>query len=233
MLQAFLRAIVLLILAGFSSSMLLAADPPRKIEGWGEVTDFYEASKFELDKGTLVMTSPLDYVDNYKSNQITAPRVMRRVSGDFTVEVNVVHVDDPKPNSVLGALNDFPTAFHSGTLLIRHDDKNFIRYEQAKMNTYGRPYTGCLLHVYRDGTRVSHPMTAIKSSPVILRLERKGKTLLSSYSQDNGKTWQEFEPQDVEHLPQDLEYGVSMTSNTDPACTVKFKDLKITKAESK
>ena len=127
------------------------------IEGWGKFVDPAFDSKVELDKDVLVMTAPDAYVDNF--HKTTAPRVMQDVSSDFAAEVTVLHVDPSKPNTVLKSLGDFPTACHSGTLLIRQDDRNFVR------------------------------------------------------------------------LRRNVEVGVSITSNTETGCTVKFRDFKITTAK--
>ena len=116
----------------------LADDEPRQVvKGWGEVTDYYYDSKISLDGDTLVMTGPGDYADNYINGKTTAPRVMQKVSGDFSVEVKVAHVDRAKAGTVFERLDGFPTAFHSGTLLIRHDQNNFVRFERESMNTNG------------------------------------------------------------------------------------------------
>ncbi len=218
------HVLCLMILSAGGAAALRADDKPRTIKGWGEFVDPAFYSKVEIDKDVLVMTAPDDYVDNY--NKTTAPRVTQDVSGDFTAEVNVLYVDPSKPNSVLERLGNFPVACHSGTLLIRHDDRNFVRLEH--MNDCRQEASSkCYLHVYQDGKRIYHKVFGIKDVPTRLKLERHGNSLLGSFSQDDGKTWKEFEQAEIEFLPKKLEVGVSMTSNTNPGCTVKFRDLKI------
>jgi regulation of enolase protein 1 (concanavalin A-like superfamily) len=176
------------------------------------------------------MTAPDDYVDNYNS-KVNAPTVMQEVSGDFTVEVNVVYLEKALPNTVHESLESFPTAYHSGTLLIRHDRENFVRFERVSMNTRGNANSHCALHVYKDQNRESLKTENIKDAPTRLRLERRGKQVTAAFSQDDGKTWKSFPPQDIGHLPDDVKVGVSLTSNTQIGGTVKFKGLKIEKAK--
>jgi len=67
----------------------------------------------------------------------------------------------------------------------------------------------------------------------MLRLERRDKRLLASFSQGDGRTWKKSETQDIEYLRDVLNAGVSMTTNTNPGCRVKYERLKIEKASDK
>lgn len=219
-----------LILFAAGAATCQADDQPRTIPGWGEFVDPAVYSTVELEKDkTLVMTSPDYYVDNY--GRTKAPRVMQKVAGDFSFEVNVVHVDPAKAGSVLEDVKPFPVAYHSGTLLIRHDDTNFVRFEYVSRCETGEPDTRCDLHVTKDGNRVALEQVSAKTAPTRLKVERKGTTLVASYSQDDGKTWKKFEERDIAFLPDEVTVGISMTSNTKPGCKVKFRDLKLTQAK--
>lgn len=223
------RRVVCLMLVVLAGTAVLPADEkPRMIEGWGKFVDPAFDSKVELDKDVLVMTAPDTYVDNF--NKTTAPRVVQDVSGDFAAEVTVLHVDPSKPNSVHKSLGDFPVACHSGTLLIRQDDRNFVRFEHMN-DCRQAPSSKCYLHVYQDGKRVYHNVFSIKDVPTRMVVERHGNVLSASFTQENGKTWVEFAEANVEFLPKNVEVGVSMTSNTETGCTVKFRDFKITTAK--
>jgi regulation of enolase protein 1 (concanavalin A-like superfamily) len=60
------------------------------------------------------------------------------------------------------------------------------------------------------------------------RFPRRDRNLLLAwYSQDDGKMWKDFEEANIGFLPKNVEVGVSMTSNTKPGCTVKFRDFNI------
>ncbi len=210
-----------------------ATEPANMIEGWGKSEDPAGGTKIELQGTTLVMTSPAAYVDNFPRGAVNAPRVLQDVSGDFTAEVKVTHVDPAMPNSVLKSLGGFSTAYHAGTLLVRSNDKNFIRFERVSMNTKGVLSTTCDLQVHESGKLTAHVSEKIGDTATRLRLERRGDLLLSSFSQDDGKTWKELPQHKLSKLKGPVTAGVSLTNNTDPGCTVKFQDLKVVKVEGR
>ncbi|MBC8113444.1 MAG: DUF1349 domain-containing protein [Candidatus Saccharimonas sp.] len=199
------------------------------IKGWGEKEDPVGGTKIELQETTLVMTSPAAYVDNYPKGAVNAPRVLQEVSGDFTAEVKVTHVDPALPNSVLKSLGSFPTAYHAGALFVHTNQKNLIRFERVSKNTKGMLSTTCELQVWESGKLTAHASEVIEDTVITLRLERRGDLLRSSFSQDDGKTWKELPQHQLDKLKGTVKIGVSVTNNTDPGCTVKFQDLKVVK----
>lgn len=202
-------------------------EPANMIQGWGTSRDPAGGTKIELKDTTLVMISPAAYVDNFPKGAVNAPWVMQEVSGDFTAEVNVTHVDPALPDSVLKSLGGFSTAYHAGSLIVRTNEKNLIRFERVSKNTKGILSTTCELQVYEKGKQKAYASEKIEDIPTQLRLERRGNLLLSSFSQDNGKTWKELPQHKLGMLLGKVKIGVSLTNNTDPGCTVKFQDLKI------
>lgn len=155
------------------------------------------------------------------------PRVSREVTGDFTVEVDVTHLDEAEADSVHKSLGNFSTAYHAGSLLLRHDDETFVRLERTSMNTNGRAAYTCDLQIWKDKQRQFHPSFAIEDKPIRLKLDRQGEKLNAAFSQDQGETWTEFPEQSLEGFPEKLNVGVSMTSNTEQGCKVRFKGLKL------
>lgn len=209
-----------------------AAASIRFIPGWGVSEDPAGESTLELQGTTLVITTPDAYVDNYPPGKVNAPRVLQEVVGDFTAEVKVTHLDPSKPDSVLKSLGSFPTAYHAGTLLVRMNDKNFIRFEKGSKDTKGVHATTCELQVWENGKRTRYVPEDIEDVAVSLRLERRGDLLLSSFSKDEGKTWKELPQHKLEKLTGTINVGVSVTNNTEPGCTVKFQDLKVANAQN-
>ena len=210
-----------------------AGEPTRMIKGWGESEDPAGGTKIELQGTMLVMTSPAAYLDNFPKGTVNAPRVLQEVSGDFTAEVKVMHVDRALPDSVLKSLGGFPTAYHAGALFLHANKKNLIRFERVSKNTKGVLSTACELQVWEGGTLTAHVSERIEDTVIQLRLERRGNLLLSSFSQDDGKTWKELPQHKLDKLNGTVKVGVSMTNNTDPGCTVKFQDLKVVKGEGR
>ncbi len=209
-----------------------AAASTRFIQGWGASEDSAGESTVGLQGTTLVITTPDAYVDNFPPGKVNAPRVLQEVVGDFTAEVKVTHLDPSQPNSVLASLGSFPTAYHAGVLLVRANDKNFIRFEKGSKNTMGVHATTCELQVWENGKRTLYVPEDIEDVVIHLRLERLGDLLLSSFSKDDGKTWKELPQHKLDKLKGTVKVGVSLTNNTDPGCTVKFQDLKVSNAQN-
>ena len=216
---------------GDSADGKTAAEPADVIKGWGKKEDPAGGTTIELQDTTLVMTTPAAYVDNYPPGKVNAPRVMQEVSGDFVVEVRVTHLDPSQTDSVLKSLGSFPTAYHAGALIVRTNEKNFIRFEKGSKNTKGKRATTCELQVWENDKRMFYVPEDIEDVVVHLRLERQGDLLLSSFSKDDGKNWKELPKYTLDTLKDTVSVGVSLTSNTDPGCTVKFQDFKVAKGE--
>lgn len=210
-----------------SGSAECADEPVKNIEGWGTIEDSMGGAKIEVMDGTLVMIAPKAYRDNVPGRKFNAPRLTQPASGDFTVEVNVTHVDTAKQKSVLKSLGGFSTAYHAGTLLVRGDQRNAIRFARVSMNTNGQLSTTCDLQVYEDGKLTTHVSEEIEESATHLKLTRQGDMLQCGFSQDDGKTWKKLPLHQLRNLTGPVQVGVSLTSNTDPGCTVKFRDLKL------
>lgn len=202
-------------------------DAPKRIEHWGLLEEPAGESKIASNEKALHITAPDRYVDNYPPGKVNAPRVLRDVSGDFTAEVNVTYLDEAKADSVHKSLGNFSTAYHSGTLLLRHDDTTFVRFERVSMNTAGQPAYRCDLQIWKDKKRQFYRSIPIENKPVRLRLERRGGKLTTSFSQDQGGSWTEFPEQTLEGFPDKAKVGVSMTSNTERGCKVMFEGFKL------
>ena len=204
----------------------------RFIPGWGASEDPAGESNIKAEGTTLVIKTPDAYLDNFPPGKVNAPRVLQEVVGDFTAEVKVAHLDPSQTDSVLKSLGSFPTAYHAGILLVRVNDKNFIRFEKGSKNTKGVQATTCELQVWENGKRMLYVPEDIEDVVVHLRLERRGDLLLSSFSKDDGKTWKQLPEHKLDTLKGAAKVGISLTNNTEPGCTVKFQDLKVANAQN-
>lgn len=100
------------------------------------------------------------------NDDFNAPRLMREVEGDFTIETKLT---SPKR--------------WSGGLLVWKDSKNFIRFER------GPHFRNELyLAVAVDDAFSFAARDYVEGDPTWLRLERRGTTFTASYSLD-GKQW--------------------------------------------
>lgn len=202
-------------------------DTAKLIEYWGLLEEPAAESKIESDKKTLTITAPDMYVDNYPPGKVNAPRVFRDVSGDFTAEVDVTQLEEAEADTVHKSLGNFSTAYHSGTLLFRHDDETFVRFERVSMNRSGRATYTCELQIWKDRQRQFYRSFPIENKPVRLRLERRAGKLTASFSQDEGDSWTKVPEQPLEGFPQKATVGVSLTSNTEKGCKVTFEGFKL------
>jgi len=204
-----------------------AADSPKKIEHWGLVEDPATGSQIESDGKTLTITAPDDYVDNYPKGKVNAPRVLQEVSGDFTAQVDITELDEAKPDSVHKSLGTFPTAYHAGTLLLRHDNSNFVRFERVNANSGGESASTCVIQVWKEKNLVFYRVMPIEDKPIRLKLERRGTKLTASFSQNQGDSWTKFPEHTLEGFPGEAKVGVSITSNTEKGCKVKFEKFQL------
>jgi regulation of enolase protein 1 (concanavalin A-like superfamily) len=213
--------------AGEPAATENAAGAGRMIPGWGEFIDPVGDCRGSEQDDKVTITVPGAYHDLWPvKGKVNAPLVLEDAEGDFTVEVKVVSVTRAEPGSAIGGAS--ATAFHAGTLVIWQDDKNFVRLDRTDMHKAGRAITGCYLHVFRDGERVVELAPIVPDRPTHLRLARKGDQLKAAYSQDDGRTWQEF-PQQPLDLPLKVKVGVSALNGTNRENVVQFEGLKITK----
>ena len=204
--------------------------PKKVVEGWGISEDPTAATKIEVKDGVLSITTPAILVDNYPPGIVNAPRVTREASGDFTAEIKVEHLDEALPNSVFKTLNF--AAYHAATLLIRLDDQNCVRFERVSMHRGTTLSTLCVLQIWENGVTTQYQSESVEDTPTILRLERKGAVLRSSFSQDDGKTWTQMPDSELKTLSGKVHVGLSMTNNTDPGSVVKFKAFKLVPADA-
>ena len=87
--------------------------------------------------------------------------------------------------------------------------------------------TLCVLQIWENGVTTQYQSESVEDTATILRLERKGTVLRSSYSQDDGKTWTQMPNSELKTLAEKVHVGLSMTNNTDPGSVVKFKAFKL------
>jgi len=203
----------------------------RHIEGWGEVVDPTRQATVQLVDGVLEMTSPDTWVDNDPSLLVNAPRIAQSQDGAFTVEVTVQHVDLVEPFSAHESLGDGVKAIHAGTLMLRADDLNLVLFSRVNRNDNGKPESVCELQLWQDGERIVRSTLPARDVPAVLRLRIHGPKLQAGFSQDDGKSWKKFKPRSLEHLPPQLDVGVTMISNTESGSTVRFQSLKIEATE--
>src|SRR5688572_5897260 len=132
-----------------ATAFAVAEAPSKKSGGWGEWIDPDGDCDVKAEGAALLITVPGKPHDLWPENpkpevRTNAPRVLRNVEGDFTVQVKAV-------DSVKAA-----KGFRAATLLIWQDDKNFVRLDDACTTRPGHPLFFAYYHVFTDGKRTVH-----------------------------------------------------------------------------
>src|SRR4051812_32834403 len=145
-------ALLVAVFAFFLAAWSLAEEKkPQTIKGWGTVVDPDGDCRVEEKDGTLTITVAKTHHDlTYQEigNRFNAPRVVREVEGDFTMQVKVPKF--PMPDADAEATGLYP--FMSAGLLVWQDEKNFFRVERAAVGTPPFAYVGG----YRDAKPAVH-----------------------------------------------------------------------------
>jgi regulation of enolase protein 1 (concanavalin A-like superfamily) len=207
-----------------------AADAPPttkagEIEGWGDVIDPDGDSRVAGTGTSLEIVVPGSYHDLWPDQQgaMNAPRVLREApAGDFAVEVGVAgSVAAEKGTEIRRG-----SAFRAAALLLWQDEKNFIRFDRASLFRDNKRRDFGYLHVYEDGKRTgetTQDLTA-PAQPCRLKLQRRGEEIVASFSQDDGKSWNELPPQKAK-LKEPLKVGVAALNSSNKPFEARFEGL--------
>jgi regulation of enolase protein 1 (concanavalin A-like superfamily) len=160
---------------------------------------------------------------------MSAPRVLREITGDFVAEVTVS--GDFPQNASTTIKGRFP--FHGAGLLLWVDSGTYIRLDRAQANITWEGKQEHFLYpawevrfagkALRLGSNVDGTLSA-KSTK--LRLTRSGTKLTAALSED-GTTWRELDPINIP-LPEKLQIGVSASHNTEGPFEAEFENFKVT-----
>jgi regulation of enolase protein 1 (concanavalin A-like superfamily) len=197
-----------LIVLGMTAAAVLAGDDatPRDLLFWGHVLDPSRDCEVSLDAehDRLKITVPgTPHVLSAEDPRLpmNAPRVVRRVRGDFKAEVRVL--GRLKPGR---AKTTYYDPFHGAGLIVWQDPSNYIRLERAVGFIKGWPHP-YLNFELREGGRLamSHGIT-IKDRPLFLKLRRQGQEF-SAWSSRDGRRWHQLDRVDA-NLNERVDVGV-------------------------
>lgn len=202
----------------------------EKIEGWGISLDLAGDCKFESKEGALVVTVPGGKPHDLSTelNSAKAPRVVRPLTGDFTIQVKVEGEFQPGPDSSQPGRS----GYRGAGLVIFADGNNFVRLERATLHWSGekpQAYTNFEIRVdgelQRIGTTKDAPLDPDK--PTWLRLERKGQVLFGTVSQD-GANWKALEPKNLnDSWKAETLGGVAAISTSRDDFTPRYSELSV------
>jgi regulation of enolase protein 1 (concanavalin A-like superfamily) len=178
----------------------------NEIPGWGRVFDPSRDCDVSLDRDLDRLKVKVPGTPHVLSAEVpglpmNAPRVVRRVRGDFTASVRVLGRLEPGRSRT--TLYD---PFHGAGLIVWQDPSNYLRLERAVGYIDGRPCP-YINYELREGGRlaVSHGIET-RTGSFYLMLGRRGRTFSARYSRD-GRRWFEL-ARLVADLDERVEVGV-------------------------
>ena len=138
---------------------------------------------------------------------MNAPRLLRPVAGDFTLQVKVLEFPVPDDKTPSGGQHSFASA----GLLVWQDEKNFIRLERAAVYG-GTPFVW--VERFKDGKSVSKQISRGAGNDTGLRVTRKGDKFTFEFDGGGeGKAWEQIHAEEVE-MPRTLLAGVAAVNTT-------------------
>ena len=202
------------------------AGPPAVLSfatGWDKPVDPDGDCKIAPDKEALTIEAPGKRHDLTGEGAMNAPRLLRDVTGDFTIQVRVA--GDLKPAGPSTAPGGLP--FEGAGLVLMADDKTFVRLERAAVDRNGAtdPYVNW--EVRADGRQqwASTAKLNPEDQTVYLRLRRLGDRIFPGYSVD-GKTWTEMPSQALAILAT-VKVGVAAVTSSAGTFRPKFDDFRL------
>ncbi len=201
------------------------------IPGWGQVIEPDGDCIVTAGDGTLTVAVPGTTHDlsSYRSiyKKRNAPRVLREVDGDFTVQVKVSGSFEPgKAGTLPGA---YP--FNGAGLLLWANDENYLRLERnVWITSHGERSSYLPLFEYwkddkdlTQGTPSTKPF--FKGRSAYLRLTRQGNQDRAAVS-NNGVDWVATHPVTVQ-FPRTIKVGVAAINTSKQPFKVEFAELKL------
>ncbi|HET6424203.1 MAG TPA: DUF1349 domain-containing protein [Planctomycetaceae bacterium] len=158
--------------------------------------------------------------------QMTAPRALESVSGDFEYQVRVSNVTGPRGRSLQASR----TAFVGAGILVMADDRNYIRLERAALNSNNRSTLYASWEQRGNGrpTRMgSSRDKPLSSDSTWLRVQRRQNQILGAVSED-GTSWHAL-PALTVNWPQNIQVGIAAVNNTPVGYEAVFDNRVLTR----
>jgi regulation of enolase protein 1 (concanavalin A-like superfamily) len=182
-------------------------EAPRDLSGWGRVLDPSGDCdvSFDAERDRLRIHVPgTPHVLSAEDSKLpmNAPRVVRRVRGDFTAVVRVLGQLDPGRSKTT-----YYDPYHGAGLIVWQDSSNYLRLERAVGFINGRPHPYVNYELRANGRLAMSHGIATEDRSLFLKLRRQGKSFSAWYSRD-GHRWVPLERVDTT-LEERVEVGVA------------------------
>ena len=199
----------------------------KPLGDWGTAIDPDGDCKID-DKGNVLEISiPNTHHDlNADNNKLNSPRVMREVTGDFSITVKIAGAFKPSTKST----NPKAVPYIGAGIVIWQDSDNYIFLGRAAINRNGKIGEFAAFEEREWGTRGALNNRGIDPGGVYLRVERRNNRILG-YTSKDGKTWARLDPMETSY-PSTLKVGLyAINGCTDPV-SMRFEDFQFSQGKA-
>jgi regulation of enolase protein 1 (concanavalin A-like superfamily) len=203
-------------------------EPEGKALGtWGMAIDPDGDCKFDDKGSTLEIAIPNTHHDlNADNNKLNSPRVVREVTSDFAMTVNVE--GDFKPSAK--STNPKVVPYISAGIVVWQDSDNYLFLGRAAINRNSRINEFAAFEEREWGTRGAVNNRGIDPGGVYLRLERRGGRYLG-YTSKDGQNWARLDPLETNY-PATVKVGLyAINGCTDPVA-VQFDQFSLNQGKA-
>jgi regulation of enolase protein 1 (concanavalin A-like superfamily) len=192
---------------------------------WGDLIDPDNDCKVQDQGGALLVEIPGTLHDlNADIDKFNAPRVVREVTGDFSVTVKVAGQFQPGPQSTKP--RTFP--YNGVGIFVWQDSDNYIFLGRAAMLRNNNKVSAMAAFEEREwGARAAVNNRGIDTGDVFLRLERRGNRILG-YTSKDGASWTRLDPMETTY-PGTLKVGLYAVNTSSSPLAVRFEQFSLGK----
>lgn len=216
--------------------VLVKETPPAKpqpIAKWGTfINPRNDCEAFVVDDQLTMRiprNAPHDLNPTFPWFNVTGPRVLDEVKGDFEATVTVMPFPRPEPNTMSGFAGG---SFIAAGLIVWIDESRFLRFVRAAKGEFesGKSFLGPNWF-YGDGRFGAPDGKLIDDVPSTLRVRRSGGELRIDYRVADGP-WQTSAVVVDWPMPETLKVGVAALNTTTTEFEPRFRDWSLRPAKA-
>lgn len=199
----------------------------KPLGNWGVAIDPDNDCKIN-DKGKVLEISiPNTHHDlNADNNKLNSPRVMREVTGDFSLTVKIAGAFKPSTKST----NPKAVPYIGGGIVVWQDSDNYIFLGRAAINRSGKIGEFAAFEEREWGTRGALNNRGIDPGGVYLRVERRNNRILG-YTSKDGKEWARLDPMETSY-PSTLKVGLYAINGCSDPVSMRFEDFQFSQGKA-